>query len=266
MLDLGQGRKEHLNEEKEMLLFFVVFPARSWYFSTHTQREWEKRCGEVNAVLPPHATKKEKKTRRRTREKSTEKKQGKWTENQGEHRQKSSSQLRSCCNIIRFRRSCRECSHHSLEGHVLKERKCGVVGSDKRKEHDFAKTFFWGYVNKNNNRGEENGVFKADKKKKKKRKENILIQRLSAEQTTSPGYDEIKERIGRGRGWRGKKTLTRVPFGQGENVRRFANAFPACLPPGARQHFSLPSLGGAALRGVQRAKRVFFSLGGSKVT
>ena len=79
MLDLGQGRKEHLNgtaEEKEMFLFFVVFPARSWYFSTHTQREWEKRCGEVNAVLPPHATKKEKKTRRRTREKSTEKKAG----------------------------------------------------------------------------------------------------------------------------------------------------------------------------------------------
>ena len=64
----------------------------------------------------------------------------------------------------------------------------------------------------------------------------------------------------------GKKTLTRVPFGQRENVRRFANAFPACLRPGARQHFSLPSLGGAALRGVQRAKRVFFSLGGSKVT
>ena len=52
----------------------------------------------------------------------------------------------------------------------MKERKCGVVGSDKRKEHDFAKTFFGDIITKITTWGEENGVFKTDKKKKKKRK------------------------------------------------------------------------------------------------
>ena len=63
-------------------------------------------------LTPP---KKKRKREEEQEKRARKKKQGKWTENQGEHRQKSSSQLRSCCNIIRFRRSCRECSHHSLE-------------------------------------------------------------------------------------------------------------------------------------------------------
>ena len=158
---------------------------------------------------------------------------------------------------IRFQRSCRECSHHSLEGHVWKERKCGVVGSDKRKEHDFAKSFYWMCFQKK--MGEENGVFKTNnKRRRKKRKEPGTNKGFQPSRRLHLVMTKSKSTSRGGGAGGGKKdtqpgSLRTRGIKKKKTPERFANAFHALLPPGACQRFSSlgGEKGGAAWRGVQ---------------